>query len=364
MSTLSKDEIARYSRHFPVIGLDGQETLKAARVLCIGAGGLGCPVLQYLAAAGVGTLGVVDGDAVELSNLQRQVLFRESDVGQNKAETIVSHLQALNSQIEFNSYPRFLDREAACALFPEFDLIIDATDNYKARFLINEVSRDLKKPLVSASIYQFDAQVSVFNYQDGPCYQCLYPEPPPAELTPNCAVGGVLGVLPGVIGTLQATEVIKVLLNKGTVLSGTLLSLDLLSMRFNQFKITKQDCKSHPLVSFEEQANSKPLSYQSMYVEELRALRESGKPFCLLDVREPYEREISHMGGEHIPLGLLEEELARLNSDELIVVHCKSGVRSASACKTLLLAGFKQVYNLEGGILAWIDEVEPELTKY
>lgn len=364
MSKLSKEEIARYSRHFPVIGLEGQETLKRSKVLCVGAGGLGCPVLQYLAAAGVGTLGVVDGDSVELSNLQRQVLFRERDVGINKAKAIVDHLQELNSHIEFFSYPEFLSKESAEILFNQYDVIIDATDNYKARFLINEVSRTLQKPLVSASIYQFDAQMSVFNYQGGPCYQCLYPEPPPQALTPNCAVGGVLGVLPGVIGTLQATEVIKVLLNKGNVLSGTLLSLDLLSMRFNQFKITKQDCAAHKTITFEQQSSIDVNKYQRLYVEELRRLQDEGASFCLIDVREPYEREISHLGGLHIPLASLEEELYALDKEIKTIVHCKSGARSANACRTLIEAGFQDVHNLEGGILAWIEEVDPNLTKY
>ena len=208
---LDESELLRYQRHFPVIGVEGQRQLKHAKILCVGAGGLGCPALQYLAAAGIGTLGIMDADQVELSNLQRQVLFYEEDIGRNKAEVIGERLHALNQQVSVHVYAEFLSSATAQERIQPYDLVLDATDNYQARYLLNEVCRRLKKPLVSASIYQFDAQISVFNYKSGPCYQCLYPEPPPSTLTPNCAIGGVLGVLPGVAGTIQATEAIKVI---------------------------------------------------------------------------------------------------------------------------------------------------------
>ena len=213
MHTFNQSELMRYQRHFPVIGLNGQQQLKEAKILCVGAGGLGCPALQYLAAAGVGTLGVMDADTVELSNLQRQILFTPQDLDRNKAEVIGERLQALNHEVNMHIYPEFLSHENATDLIKHYDVVLDASDNYETRYLLNDVCRTLKKPLVSASIYQFDAQLSVFNYKNGPCYQCLYPEPPPSDITPNCATGGVLGVLPGVAGTIQATEAIKIILN-------------------------------------------------------------------------------------------------------------------------------------------------------
>ncbi|MCF6767960.1 ThiF family adenylyltransferase [Thiotrichales bacterium 19S11-10] len=360
MSFLNRKEVLRYNRHFPVIGIKGQEKLKKAKVLCIGAGGLGCPVLQYLAAAGIGRLGIVDGDVVEISNLQRQVLFKEADIGKNKAKVIAKQLQGLNDQVEFKVYDQFLTEKKALDIISQFDVIIDATDNYQARYLINAVTRQLKKPMVSASIYQFDAQISVFNYKKGPCYQCLYPAPPSAKLTPNCAASGVLGVLPGVAGTIQATEVIKIILEKGDVLSGTLLSIDLLSMRFKQFKINKQDCYLHQQVSFSEK-EVKPV-LQVLNVNQLKNFFDDKKEFCLIDVRELYERELYHIGGLHIPLADLERHIDELDKSVLTIIYCKSGVRSARACQYLLGLGFSNIYNLKGGILAWLDEVEPRIS--
>ena len=364
-SRLDQTDLLRYQRHFPVIGIEGQRQLKHAKILCVGAGGLGCPALQYLTAAGIGTLGILDGDQIELSNLQRQILFHEQDIGRNKAQVTAERLHALNPQVLLQVHAEFLSSANAYERIQAYDLVLDATDNYQARYLLNEVCRGLKKPLISASIYQFDAQISVFNYKNGPCYQCLYPEPPPATLTPNCATGGVLGVLPGVAGTLQATEAIKVILGLGNVLSGTLLSLDLLAMRFNQFEIVKQDCINHPAVIFDSShALNASCGFKTMKVTELNQLLVRNESIQLIDVRESYERAICHIGGAHIPLSLLETHLAQLDKMVPIVVYCKSGGRSAMACQILLDAGFHAVSNLEGGILEWIDVIDNHLMRY
>ena len=362
---LDQSELLRYQRHFPVIGIDGQQQLKYAKILCVGAGGLGCPALQYLTAAGIGTLGIMDADHIELSNLQRQILFHEQDIGRHKAEVIAERLQALNQHVSIRVYAEFLSQANAHDRIQGYDLVLDATDNYQARYLLNEVCRALKKPLISASIYQFDAQISVFNYENGPCYQCLYPEPPPAMLTPNCAIGGVLGVLPGVAGTIQATEAIKVILGLGHVLSGTLLSLDLLSMRFNQFEIVKQDCSNHPVVTFDSPSSSSA-SHGVVIIRatELKQLLVMNEMVQLIDVRESYERDICHIGGKHIPLSLLEAHAEQLDNVVPIVVYCKSGKRSATACQMLLDAGLKHVSHLDGGILGWIDAIDDQLMRY
>lgn len=369
LDPLDQSELLRYQRHFPVIGVEGQRQLKQAKILCVGAGGLGCPALQYLAAAGIGTLGIMDGDQIELSNLQRQVLFHEQDIHRNKAEVIAERLQALNHQVSLDVYVEYLSSANAHDRIQGYDVVLDATDNYQARYLLNAVCRTLKKPLISASIYQFDAQISVFNYKNGPCYQCLYPEPPPAALTPNCATGGVLGVLPGVAGTIQATEAIKVILDLGKVLSGKLLHLDLLTMRFNQFEIIKQDCSNHPAVIWDDSSAAHCSSQLSTTFERVRAtdlkqLRDRNATIQLIDVRESYERDICHIGGAHIPLGLLTVHLDQLDRDLPTVVYCRSGVRSATACQILCDAGFQWVSNLEGGILGWIDAVDDQLMRY
>ena len=366
MHTLNPSQLLRYQRHFPVIGIDGQQKLKQAKVLCVGAGGLGCPALQYLAAAGVGTLGIMDGDNIELSNLQRQILFNEHDLARNKAVVAGERLQALNSEITIHVYSEFLSRANAMHRIQEYDLVLDASDNYEARYLLNEVCRSLKKPLVSASIYQFDAQLSVFNYNNGPCYQCLYPEPPPSAMALNCSIGGVLGVLPGVAGTIQATEAIKVILGLGDILSGRLLSFDLQFMRFNQFEIIKQNCHHHPLVTFDKPNKSteihEPLTISAL---ELSAVLASNThSIQLIDVRQPYERSLCHIGGEHVPLPSFEMHINQLDKNKPTVVYCKSGGRSVLACKMLLDAGFNQVSHLHGGILEWIKTVNTSLTLY
>ena len=362
MHPLSEAELLRYQRHFPVIGLLGQQQLKEAKILSVGAGGLGCPALQYLAAAGIGTLGIVDGDQIELSNLQRQVLFQEQDIGRNKATVIAERLLALNSQLNMDVYPEFLTDNNAEKIIQNYDVILDATDNYAARYLLNEVTRALKKPLVSASIYQFDAQISVFNHHNGPCYQCLYPEPPPASLIPNCAIGGVLGVLPGVAGTIQATEAIKVILGIGENLSGTLLCMDLLSMQFRRFAIIKC-CDNHPKISFATQETAQ--DFACINAMELSQLLATNKAIIqLIDVREPYERAICHIGGALIPLADLPLHIDRLDKTKMTVVYCKSGGRSAVACRQLKEANFTQVTNLDKGMLGWIDSVDGSLMRY
>ncbi|RUR08403.1 ThiF family adenylyltransferase [Legionella sp. km772] len=367
MTILGKDELARYSRHLPVIGLEGQERLKKAKVLCVGGGGLGCPALQYLAASGIGTLGVMDGDKVELSNLQRQILFREQDIGRNKAQVIYEQLRTLNSYVIWNVYQEFLSEANASALISHYDVILDATDNYSTRYLLNDLCRSLGKPLVSASIFQFDAQLSVFNFQQGPCYQCLYPEPPPAYLSPNCSLSGVLGVLPGVAGCLQAMEAIQVILGSPGVLSGTLLSMNLLTMQFKRFSISKQDCSQHPLIKHSAYPQCKDsLSYPEISSTELAELIQINEDSIqLLDVRESFERIICHIGGIHLPLSSFSIEAAKefLDLEKQIVVYCKSGMRSAEACMQLYNSGFK-VTNLKAGILGWIKDVDSSLTAY
>lgn len=361
MSELSPSELLRYSRHIPVIGVDGQQRLKQAKVLCVGAGGLGCPALQYLAAGGVGTLGIIDADQVELSNLQRQILFKEQDIGRNKAVVAGERVQQLNSQCGVVVYQEFLSERNATSIVAEYDVILDASDNYPTRYLLNHVCRLLEKPLISASIYQFDAQLSVFHYQQGPCYQCLYPAPPPEHLSPNCSLSGVLGVLPGVAGCLQAMEAIKVILGSPGVLSGTLLSMDLLNMQFKRFDVPKQDCKQHPVVNFQEPTKNCSLTDETeLSANDLALLlRADPNAVQLLDVRESFERDICHIGGVHIPLSSFSLELAKqlLPQDKTIVVYCKSGMRSANACQQLRGAGFEQVSNLRGGITSWMNTV-------
>ena len=325
MHSLEQDEVLRYSRHLPVIGVEGQVKLKNAKVLCIGGGGLGCPALQYLAASGVGTLGVMDADTIELSNLQRQILFREQDIGRNKALVIGEQLAGLNSKTKWTIYQQFLSAENAHNIVADYDVILDASDNYSTRYLLNSVCRTLKKPLVSASIFQFEAQLSVFNHQDGPCYQCLYPAPPPADLSPNCSLSGVLGVLPGVAGCLQAMETIKVLLGYEGILSGTLLSMDLLTMQFKRFSIIKQQCSQHPLIEklavnpCQSAFNSSEITAQDL----AQLMRTDSELIQLLDVRESFERTICHIGGEHLPLTSfsIEAALHALNQEKQIIVY-------------------------------------------
>ena len=362
MSDFLPEEMIRYGRHFPVIGLDGQLKLKQAKILCVGAGGLGCPALQYLAASGVGTLGIMDADHIELSNLQRQILFTEQDIGQLKALVITERLKAMNKHIQIHTYCEFFNISHQ-SLLQDYDVILDATDNYEARYTLNDVCRTLNKPLISASIYQYDAQISVFNYQNGPCYQCLYPAPPPANLTPNCSIGGVLGVLPGVAGTIQATEAIKVILGSKTTLSGTLLCFNLSTMAFNQFPIEKGNCPQHSPITFEKNTPAlfKP---DSITATDLNKLIQSETPMQLIDVREPYERSICNIGGELIPLQSLNQMIEQLDKEAFTIIYCKSGVRSAQAADVLNHAHFKKIQCLDGGILKWQETVDSSLMRY
>lgn len=368
MIDLNAEELIRYQRQFPIIGIDGQKKLKYARILCVGAGGLGCPALQYLAASGVGMLGILDGDHVELSNLQRQILFTEQDIGYEKATVVAKRLQAMNHHIQITPYTAFFSKVNQ-AIIKEYDVILDATDNYEARYLLNAACRQWKKPLISASIYQYDAQLSVFNYLNGPCYQCLYPTPPAKELSPNCNLSGVIGVLPGVAGTLQAMEAIKVILATEGILSGKLLCFNLLSMQFRTFNIQKQACALHPPVDFTENtshcetAHSQALQL-AISTQELAALLQSNKDMQLIDVREPYERDICHIGGELIPLSILTNKIDQLDREKPIVIYCKSGFRSRQALALLLSSGFENVRHLEGGILNWQATLDPTLRRY
>lgn len=367
MHRLGQDELLRYSRHLPVIGIEGQEKLKSAKILCVGGGGLGCPALQYLAASGVGTLGVIDADVIELSNLQRQILFREQDVGRNKALVISEQLSQLNSHCSWKVYQEFLSEDNVEQLLLEYDVILDASDNYPTRYLLNKWCRTLAKPLISASIFQYEAQLSVFNFNQGPCYQCLYPAPPPAHMSPNCSLSGVLGVLPGVAGCLQAMEAIKVVLGSDGILSGTLLSMDLLTMQFKRFSIPKQDCTQHLNIAKVNMNQCKASNIADIGASELNLLiKANPKALQLVDVREPFERTICHIGGIHWPsstfdLGLAQQTLA---PDQQIVLYCKSGMRSTNIGQQLKNAGYTQVQSLKGGILSWISEVDNSLTRY
>ena len=384
---LSNAEVQRYSRHLilPEVGPEGQRRLKAGRVLCVGAGGLGSPAALYLAAAGVGTVGIIDYDNVDASNLQRQILHGTPDVGRSKLQSARDRLSALNPEVRVETHETALTSANALALFKEYDVILDGTDNFATRYLVNDACVILGKPNAYGSIFRFEGQASVFATKGGPCYRCLYPEPPPPGLVPSCAEGGVLGVLPGVIGTIQATESIKILLGTGTTLAGRLLLYDAWNMRFRELKLRRDPacpvCGDHPtvreLIDYDQFCGiAKPAAGASVAasplpaelettVEELKALRESGRPFYLLDVREPQEFQICRIPDSTlIPLGQLPARLGEVPADAPeIIVHCKSGVRSAKAVRLLREQGIP-ARNLKGGILAWIDRVDPTLPKY
>ena len=382
---LTNEEVARYSRHLimPEVGMEGQLTLKAARVLCIGAGGLGSPVLLYLAAAGVGTLGLVDFDEVDFSNLHRQIIHGTPDVGRSKLDSARSRLNALNPEVEVVTYEMALSSENALGLFGDYDLVIDGTDNFPTRYLVNDACVIQGKPNIYGSIFRFEGQASVFATKDGPCYRCLYPEPPPPGLVPSCAEGGVLGILPGVIGTLQATEAIKVILGVGEPLIGRFLIFDALKMRFRELKLRKDPdcpvCGDHPtvtqLIDYEQfcgitpgataAASSSTEDADEATVEELKTRLDRHESFLLLDVREPQEFEICRIPGSVlIPLGDLPSRLSELEGRDDMIVHCKSGVRSGKAVRLLREAGYSKARNLNGGILAWISRIDPTLPKY
>lgn len=378
----SKEELSRYDRHIiiPEFGLEAQKKLKAAKVLVVGSGGLGSPALLYLAAAGVGTIGIIDFDRVDDSNLQRQVLFGVNEVGLPKVEAARQRLSALNPHIKIEVYDLQLNSANALDIIRDYDVVADGTDNFPTRYLVNDACVLLGKPNVYASIFQFEGQVSLFNYRDrngelGPNYRDLYPTPPPPGLVPSCAEGGVLGVLPGIIGSLQALEVIKVVTGIGETMSGRFYIFDALNFESRTFKIKRNPSNplngDHPtithLIDYEQFCGLKTVERKIKEIspEELYDWQVRGEHFQLVDVREPHEFEIVNIGGELIPLGTVLEREGRFNRNKKVVVHCKMGGRSAKAIRQLEEKfGFDNLYNLQGGILGYIDKVQPELTKY
>ncbi len=373
---LSAAEMARYARHItiPEFNVEGQKKLKAARVLVIGSGGLGSPLLLYLAAAGVGHIGIVDFDVVDESNLQRQVLFTVDDVGKPKAEVAKRRLEALNPFIEVTVHNTRFSTDNALELVRQYDVVADGTDNFPTRYLVNDACVLEGKVNVYASIFRFEGQVSVFNYLHadgtrGPNYRDMFPEPPPPGLVPNCAEGGVLGVLPGIIGSMQASEVIKVITGVGEPLSGRLFLFDAATFTTRILKVNKNpETKITGLINYEQFCGldtAQPKAVKEITVQELLRWREEGKDFQLIDVREPYEYEIANLEGELIPLSAVAESAHRIAKDKPVVVHCRSGVRSAKAIAELeQLFGFDNLYNLKGGILAWAREIDASVPTY
>ena len=384
LPTLDQEEVARYSRHLilPEVGMEGQRKLKAASVLCVGAGGLGSPVLLYLAAAGIGRIGIVDFDVVDLSNLQRQVLHGTADIGRKKLESARDSVKAINPHVQVDLHETALSSQNALELFKPYDIIIDGTDNFPTRYLVNDACVLLGKPNAYGSIFRFEGQASVFATKDGPCYRCLYPEPPPPGLVPSCAEGGVLGVLPGIIGVIQATEAIKVILGTGEPLIGRFLIYDALKMKFRELKLRRDPecpvCGDHPtvkaLIDYEQFCGLKPAAGAApaptaeipvVTVEEVKQRLDRGDDVVVLDVREPHEVDIVRIDGSTvIPLGELPNRLDELPRDKDLLVHCKMGGRSAKAVTLLREKGFDRASNVTGGILAWVDRIEPQKSKY
>lgn len=381
---LSNQEITRYSRHLimPEVGLEGQKRLKDSRVLCIGAGGLGSPLALYLAAAGIGTLGMLDFDVVDFSNLQRQVLHSEKTVGEPKVESARNRLLELNSDVNVVTYNERLSSANAMDIMKDYDVVVDGTDNFATRYLTNDACVFLGIPNVYGSIFRFEGQVSVFDAKRGPCYRCLYPEPPPPGLVPSCAEGGVLGILPGVVGTMQASEVVKLVIGEGNPLIGRLLFLDVLEMEPRILKLKKDPecpvCGESPsvteLVDYEafcgigrgerEEEEEKP-KIEEITVEEFSAIRESDGEVVLVDVREPHEYEICSIeGSKLIPLGELKDRTGELDPEDEIVVHCHHGKRSMRAATFLAEQGFGKVKNLKGGIDEWAEKLDSEMARY
>src|SRR5947208_4934667 len=380
LPSLSNEEIARYSRHLimPEVGMQGQRRLKAASVLMIGTGGLGAPVGMYLAAAGVGRIGIVDFDVVEESNLQRQIIHGTKDLGRRKIESARDRLRDINPHIEIETHETRLTSQNAMRLFRNYDIVVDGTDNFPTRYLVNDACVLSGKPNVYGSIFRFEGQASVFATKEGPCYRCLYPEPPPPGLVPSCAEGGVLGILPGLVGVIQATEAIKLILGRGEPLIGRLLLVDALGMKFRELKLRKNPdcpvCGKNPtvtqLIDYNEfcgiRGEEKPVEtgIPEMQVEELKRRLDAGENLYVLEVREPHEYQICNISGYLIPLGDLPKRVHELASSREIVAHCRSGARSTKAVDFLRQAGFKKVHNLAGGILAWADRVDPKMPKY
>ena len=383
--SLNPAQVQRYARHLimPEVAMDGQKRLKAAKVLCIGTGGLGSPLSLYLAAAGVGTLGLADFDVVDVSNLQRQIIHFTSDVGRSKIQSAEEKLKALNPDLKIIAHEQTIDSSNALQLFADYDVIVDGTDNFPTRYLVNDACVLLGKPNVYGSIFRFDGQATVFFPPHGPCYRCLYPEPPPPDLVPNCAEGGVLGILPGLIGVVQATETVKLILRAGRPLIGRLLLYDALEMTFREMKVRKNprcpicgpNATIRELIDYQEFCGIQPPSTapapattngnDEITPIELKVLMEQGVETVILDVRNPEEIAICRIAGSTvIPLPELAARLSELDPSASYVVHCKSGMRSAKAIGLMQAAGFSRLKNLSGGILAWIKDVDPSLPAY
>ncbi len=380
--TLSAEESLRYARHLilPEVGPAGQARLKASRVLCVGAGGLGSPVGLYLAAAGVGTIGIVDFDTVDASNLQRQVIHGTSDIGRPKLDSAAERIREINPNVRVVPHSVRLTSANALDILRDYDVVIDGTDNFPTRYLLNDACVLLGKPYVYGSIFRFEGQNAVFATEGGPCYRCLFAEPPPPGMVPSCAEGGVLGVLPGIVGTIQAMEAIKLLLGIGETLAGRLLIFDALRMKFRELRISRDPacpaCGDEPtvteLIDYERFCGYEPVTESEMNdetelsVNELKERLDRGEQIALVDVREPYEWDIGNLekqGARLIPLGDLPERFEEIDKDAEVVVHCRSGARSARAAEFLREKGYR-VRNLEGGILAWSDEIDPSIPKY
>jgi molybdopterin/thiamine biosynthesis adenylyltransferase/rhodanese-related sulfurtransferase len=394
---LTNEEISRYSRHLilPEVGMEGQQKLKAAKVLCVGTGGLGAPLALYLAAAGVGTIGLVDFDTVDESNLQRQIIHSTATVGMLKVDSAEIMLKGLNPNLKVVKHNTMLTSANALEILKDYDVIADGTDNFQTRYLVNDACVILNKPNAYASIFRFEGQASVFGTKEGPCYRCLYPEPPPPGLVPSCAEGGVLGILPGLLGVIQATETIKLILHIGEPLIGRLLLVDALGMQFRTLKLRKNPdcpvCGTHPTITelidydqfcgIEKPAAVGPLEVArdkavgdaavvdgipQISVQELKRRLDAKENVFVLDVREPHEYPIANLGAPLIPVGDLEKRVGELaaEKDRNIVIHCRSGARSQKAALILKNAGFMHLENLAGGILAWADKIDPSMPKY
>lgn len=373
---MNSQELARYSRHItlPEMGISGQERLKEGKVLVVGAGGLGAPLLLYLAAAGIGTIGIVDDDVVEDSNLQRQVLFTTADIGKSKADTAKKRIEQLNPYIKVVSINERLTTDNALAIVKDYDVVADGTDNFATRYLVNDACVLLNKVNVYASIFRFEGQVSVFNFpqKDSPNYRDLFPVPPPSELVPNCAEGGVLGVLPGIIGSIQANEVIKIIAKIGKPLVGRMFIFDtlLFESRIIKFSTPKDRTSITSLIDYEEFCNvkgSKTPSSQlkEISVEEMKDMLDKGEDFQLIDVRQEYEYAISNINGELIPLADIFNQIEKIHTQKKVIIHCQSGARSGNVILELENEfGFTNLYNLKGGILAWSDKIDSNIPKY
>ncbi len=380
---LTTDELSRYSRHLilPEVGMEGQRKLKAARVLCVGTGGLGSPLAFYLAAAGIGTLGLVDFDVVDASNLQRQIIHSTKDIGRKKLDSAEEKLKALNPALNVVKHETMLSSANALEILKDYDIVADGTDNFPTRYLVNDACVLLGKPNVYGSIFRFEGQASVFATKDGPCYRCLSPEPPPPGLVPSCAEGGVRGILPGLVGVMQATEVIKLILGKGESLIGRLLLVDALNMRFRELKLRRNPecpvCGKDPtvtqLIDYQQFCGIVPETPQEsnlkngipqITVKELKRRIDAGEDVQLIDVREPYEYQIAQIGGKLIPQNDVPNRIAEIDRNREVVVHCRSGARSQRIAEYLKQAGFPNVTNLAGGILAWSEEIDPKVPKY